>query len=100
MPLPPFSVSAFQRFPLAAPFCFPDFYFSCAPFRVFRGRDPQPSTINSQPTEPFNPRSPNSALQAVWWEVMACGKILQVLPKNKLIVIEIHDEDWAVIQAG
>jgi hypothetical protein len=37
---------------------------------------------------------------SVWWEVMIHGKILQVLPENKIIVIEIKDEDWVIIQTG
>ena len=35
-----------------------------------------------------------------WWEVMVCGKISQVLPENKLIVIEVDEEDWKIIQTG
>jgi hypothetical protein len=30
----------------------------------------------------------------IMWEVMVCGKILQVLPKNKIIVIEVDEKDW------
>ena len=37
---------------------------------------------------------------SVWWEVMICGKILQVLPKNKIIVIELDEKDWKIIQTG
>lgn len=38
--------------------------------------------------------------QSVWWEVIVCGKILQILPKNKIIVIEIDEKDWKIIQTG
>jgi len=38
--------------------------------------------------------------QSVWWEVMICGKILQVLPENKIIVIEVEDKNWKIIQTG
>jgi len=35
--------------------------------------------------------------QATLWEVMVCGKILQVLPENKIIVIEVTEKDWKVL---
>jgi hypothetical protein len=38
--------------------------------------------------------------QAAWWEVMTCGEIWQVLPENKIIVIEVAEADWHVIQTG
>jgi hypothetical protein len=37
---------------------------------------------------------------SVWWEVMVCGEILQVLPENKLIVLEVDEKDWVVLQTG
>jgi hypothetical protein len=36
----------------------------------------------------------------MWCEVMICGKILQVFPKNKIIVIEVEEKDWKVLQTG
>ena len=38
--------------------------------------------------------------QAVWWEVLVFGKIQQVLPQNKIIVLEVNEEDWKVWQTG
>jgi hypothetical protein len=35
-----------------------------------------------------------------WAEVMICGKILQVLPENKIIVIEVDEKDLKVLQTG
>jgi hypothetical protein len=37
---------------------------------------------------------------SVWWEVLVCGKILQVLPENKIIVIEVDESGWLVLQTG
>jgi hypothetical protein len=37
---------------------------------------------------------------SAWWEVMICGKILQVLPQNRIIVIEVDEKDWKIIQTG
>jgi hypothetical protein len=38
--------------------------------------------------------------KSVWWEVMVCGKILQVLPKNKIIMIEVDEKDWKITETG
>jgi hypothetical protein len=38
--------------------------------------------------------------QNVWWEVLVCGKVLQVLPENKIIVLEVDEEDWIVGDTG
>lgn len=38
--------------------------------------------------------------QAVWWEVMVCGEILQVLPENKIIVLQVEEKDWIILQTG
>jgi hypothetical protein len=35
---------------------------------------------------------------AVCWEALVCGEVLQVLPENKLIVIEVRDEDWITLE--
>ena len=37
---------------------------------------------------------------AVWWEVLLCGKVLQVLPENKIIVLEVSERDWLVLETG
>jgi hypothetical protein len=37
---------------------------------------------------------------SVWWEVMVYGKISQVIAENKLIVIEVDEKDWKIIQTG
>jgi hypothetical protein len=36
----------------------------------------------------------------MWAEVMICGKILQVFPENKIIVIEVDEKDLKVLQTG
>jgi hypothetical protein len=36
--------------------------------------------------------------QSVAWEVMVRGKILQVLPESRIIVIEVNESDWRIIQ--
>ena len=38
--------------------------------------------------------------QSVWWEVLICGEVWQVLPENKIIVIEVNEKDWIVLQTG
>jgi hypothetical protein len=35
---------------------------------------------------------------AVSWEVLVFGEVLQVLPQNRIIVIEVNDEDWIILQ--
>jgi len=35
-----------------------------------------------------------------WWEVLVCGEIWQVLPENKIIVIEVAEKDWIILQTG
>jgi len=34
------------------------------------------------------------------WDVLVRGKVLQVLPKNKIIVIEVNEEDFQVLSSG
>jgi hypothetical protein len=36
--------------------------------------------------------------RAKLWEVIVCGTVLQVLPRNKLIVIGVDREDWLVLE--
>jgi hypothetical protein len=38
--------------------------------------------------------------KAIWWEVIVCGKIVQVRPQNKIIVIEVNEEDWQFVASG
>jgi hypothetical protein len=38
--------------------------------------------------------------RSVWWEVLVCGEVLQVLPENKIIVLEAAEKDWIVLQTG
>ena len=38
--------------------------------------------------------------QAVWWEVIVRGEIQQVLLENKIIVIEVAEKDWTILQTG
>lgn len=47
-----------------------------------------------------NPAGKDLRPRSLWWEVMVCGKILQVLPRNKVIVIEVKEEDWQIVQTG
>jgi len=37
---------------------------------------------------------------AAWWEVLVIGEIQQVLPENKIIVIEVKEGDWILVQTG
>jgi hypothetical protein len=37
---------------------------------------------------------------AVWWEVMIRGTIMEVLPQQQTIVIEVAQKDWHIIQTG
>ena len=36
--------------------------------------------------------------QSILWEVLICGEIHLVLPENKLIVLEVDEKDWLVLQ--
>lgn len=47
-----------------------------------------------------NPQGKDLRPRAVWWEVIICGKILQVKAENKIIIIEVDEKDWKVIQTG
>ena len=38
--------------------------------------------------------------KSVWWEALVCGKVLQVLPENKIIVLEVAEKDWIVGDTG
>lgn len=33
----------------------------------------------------------------ITWIVVVCGKVWQVFPENKIIVIEVEEEDWEVL---
>jgi hypothetical protein len=35
---------------------------------------------------------------AAMWEVMLRGTVLQVLPENKIIVLEVGEKDWEVLE--
>jgi hypothetical protein len=37
---------------------------------------------------------------SVWWEVLVRGEVWQVLPENKIIVLEVDESDWIVLQTG
>jgi hypothetical protein len=43
-----------------------------------------------------NPAGKDLRPQAVGWMAMVFGKIEQVLPQNKIIVIEVDENDWVV----
>ncbi|MFO0808266.1 MAG: hypothetical protein U0746_06560 [Gemmataceae bacterium] len=34
---------------------------------------------------------------AVRWSVLLCGEVQQVLPENKIIVVEVNPSDWFVL---
>jgi hypothetical protein len=36
--------------------------------------------------------------RAAAWRVLVCGKVVQVLPQNKIIVIEVRTSDWIVLE--
>ena len=36
--------------------------------------------------------------QSTLWEVLVCGEIWQVLPENRIIVLEVDEKDWIVLQ--
>lgn len=38
--------------------------------------------------------------KAAWWVVCLRGKILQVIPDNQIIVLEISEDDWKLIETG
>jgi len=38
--------------------------------------------------------------QAAWWTVMVRGKVQQVLPANRIIVLEVDEGDWRILQTG
>jgi hypothetical protein len=45
-----------------------------------------------------NPQNKDLRPHSVLWEVHVRGKILHVFPKNKIIVIEVQEKDWNVLQ--
>jgi len=45
-----------------------------------------------------NPEGKDLRPHSVLWEVMICGKILNIYPKNKILVIEVMEKDWQVLQ--
>jgi hypothetical protein len=47
-----------------------------------------------------NSESKDLRPHSVWWEVIVRGKIMQVLPGNKIIIIKVDENDWATIQTG
>ncbi len=36
----------------------------------------------------------------MWYEVLVRGRILGVLAKNRIIVIEVNENDWQLVQTG
>lgn len=47
-----------------------------------------------------NPGNKDLRPHSVWFGAIICGQILQVLPENKIIVIEIIEKDWSVLDTG
>ena len=44
------------------------------------------------------PQNKDLRPHSVLWEVHVKGKILQVLPKHKIIVLQVQEKDWYVLQ--
>jgi hypothetical protein len=47
-----------------------------------------------------NKQSKDLRPTSAWWTVLCHGEVLQVLPENKIIVIEVHPSDWIVLDTG
>jgi len=47
-----------------------------------------------------NPKNLDLRPHDIGWEVIIRGKILMVLPQNKLIIIEVDESSWKVIQTS
>ena len=45
-----------------------------------------------------NPANKDLRPHAVYWIVMVRGKIQQVLPRNRLIVLEVNQDDYRVVE--
>jgi hypothetical protein len=43
-----------------------------------------------------NPEHKDLRPQAIRWEVWVRGKVLNVLPENKIIVLQVEEKDWHV----
>ena len=37
---------------------------------------------------------------AMWWEVLVYGEVWQVYPENKIIVLNVDEKDWFLLQSG
>ena len=48
----------------------------------------------------MTPKNKDLRPRAVWWEVIVRGKVQQVLPENKIIVIEVDPKDWLLGATG
>lgn len=73
---------------------------------AFSGGTAPPGGTNDLVTEKgyylrvVNPAGKDLRPHAVWWPVIVCGKIQRVLLQNKIIVIEVDEKDWKVIETG
>jgi len=48
----------------------------------------------------LNEQSKDLRPTAAAWTVLVCGKVLQVLPENNIIVIEVSAKDWIVLETA
>lgn len=37
---------------------------------------------------------------ATWWKVMVRGRIMEVLPRNRIVVIELDGDGWFILETG
>lgn len=47
-----------------------------------------------------SPKGEDLRPNSVWWTAMIRGRVLQVLPLNKVIVIEIKENGWRTLETG
>ena len=47
-----------------------------------------------------NPRGKDLRPEAVWWNAIVCGSIIQVFPENKIIVIRVDEKNWKTLDTG
>ena len=47
-----------------------------------------------------NPHGKDLRPQAVWWNAIVCGTIIQVFPENKIIVITVDEKNWRTLDTG
>jgi hypothetical protein len=38
--------------------------------------------------------------RSLWWEVLVQGVVMQVIPENRIVVIDVSEKDWIVLETG